>query len=106
MSKQNMSLEERLAVYPKLKEHVLGLLDVVESGIDLADEAEERTIEGVRELGHEVLEEWAHRREKAHSDAADADADMARHGKKNSTGRVRSEKSSWRSIRSFEQGTW
>ena len=86
MSKKSLSLEERLAAHPQLKEQVLGLLEIAESDIELADEAEERTIEGVRGLGKQVLEEWARHREQTHSAAVKADTGMRRHGKKNSTG--------------------
>ena len=86
MSKKKLSLEERLAEHPKLKEHVLGLLEIVESDIALADEAEERTIEGVRGLGKQVLEDWAHNREENLSKEVELEGDTRGHGKKNSTG--------------------
>jgi hypothetical protein len=86
MSKQNLSLEERLAKHPKLKEHMLGLLAIAESDIELADEAEERTIEGVRGLGKQVLEEWAYHREESRSGEIALEDDTHRRGKKNSTG--------------------
>ena len=86
MSKKNQSLEERLAAHPQLREQMLALLDIAESDIDLADEAEERTIEGVRGLGKQVLNDWALGREESRSKAAELDANTRRHGKKNSTG--------------------
>jgi hypothetical protein len=86
MSKKPMSLEERLAAHPQLKDHVLGLLEIAESDIELADEAEERTIEGVRGLGKQIMEDWARRREQTHVEALKTDAGTRRHGKKNSIG--------------------
>ncbi len=77
-----MSLEERLAAHPQLKDHVLGLLKIAESDIESADEAEERTIEGVRGLGKQVLEEWARHQEQTHSEAVQAEASTRRHEKK------------------------
>jgi len=82
MSKKSLSVEERLAAHPELKEQVLALLELVESDIESADEAEERTIEGVRGLGKEVLQAWAQRQEQGHSQALKADADTRGHGKK------------------------
>ena len=86
MSKKNQSLEERLVAHPQLREHMLALLDIAESDIDLADEAEERTIEGVRGLGKQVLGDWARGREESRSEAVELEADTRRHGKKNSIG--------------------
>ncbi len=86
MSKKSMSLEERLAAHPQLKEHVLVLLEIADSDIESADEVEERTIEGVRVLGKQVLEQWARHQEQTHAEALKADASTCRHGKKNSTG--------------------
>ena len=86
MPKPHMSLEERLAAHPLLKERVLELLEIAESDIALADEAEERTIEEVRGLGKEVLNEWARRQEQTQAHALNAEASARRHGKKNSTG--------------------
>ena len=86
MVKTNLSLEERLAAHPLLKERVLELLEIAESDIALADEAEERTIEEVRGLGKEVLNEWARRQEQTQAHALNAEASARRHGKKNSTG--------------------
>ena len=82
MSKKPLSLEERLAAHPQLKEQVLRLLEIAESDIESADEAEERTIEEVRGLGKHVLEDWGHHRERSRAQALQADADTCRHGKK------------------------
>ncbi len=86
MSKKPMSLEERLAAHPQLKAQVLGLLEIAESDIERADEVEERTIEGVRGMGKQVMEDWARGREQTQAEALKGDAGTRRHGKKNSTG--------------------
>ena len=86
MSKKSLSLEERLAEHPKLKDQVLGLLEIAESDIRLADEAEERTIEGVRGLGKQVLEDWARQQQESRSKEAELEDDTHGHSKKNSTG--------------------
>ncbi len=82
MSKLHLSLEERLSAHPQLKEHVLGLLEIAESDIASADEAEERTIAGVRGLGKQVLHEWAHQQEQRQAQALKGDAQVRGHGKK------------------------
>jgi hypothetical protein len=86
MSKESLSLEERLNAHPQLKEHVLGLLKIAESDIVSADEAEERTIEGVRGLGKQVLQEWASHQERAQAQRLQEDTSARGHGKKNSIG--------------------
>ena len=86
MPKKPLSLEERLAAHPQLKEQVLRLLEIAESDIELADEVEERTIERVRGLGKQIMEDWARGREQTQAEALKADASTRRHGKKNSTG--------------------
>jgi len=82
MSKKSLSLEERLGAHPQLKEHVLGLLEIAESDIESADEAEERTIAGVRGLGKQVLSEWANHQEQAQAQRLKNDASAHGHGKK------------------------
>ena len=47
---------------------------------------EEQVIEGVRDLGKQVIEEWARQQEQTHAQALEDDAEARRHGKKNSTG--------------------
>ena len=82
MLKSNLSLEERLSAHPKLQSHVLALLEIAESNIDKADEAEERTMAEVRGLGRQILEEWARHREQSHAQALEASPEACRHGKK------------------------
>jgi len=86
MSNKCKSLEERLSPHPKLQEHVLRLLEIVESDIERADEVEERVIEGVRDLGKQVIAEWAWQQEQTRAQGLEDDAEARRHGKKNSTG--------------------
>lgn len=81
------SLEERLQAHPKLKERVLGLLGLAESGIDSADEVEELAVEGSRGLGQQVMQEWAERQTQTKSRALrEADGGVSSKGKKNSPG--------------------
>jgi hypothetical protein len=57
-------LEQRLAAYPRLRERRERLLDLVENSADdviLADEAERRVIEEMRQMGQEVLQDRSER---------------------------------------------
>jgi hypothetical protein len=93
MAKPTKSLEERLQAHPQLKEHLLGLLELAESGIDSADEVEALAVEGSKGLGRQVIQEWAEQQAQVKSQAVrEADADVSSKGKKNSTGRRRSGK--------------
>lgn len=61
-SASNNSLEERLNKHPQLKTRVEALLNVVENtenDIKNASLAEQKVIEQVRQIGQEVLEDWA-----------------------------------------------
>ena len=83
MPDKNPSLDERLSKHPQLRNHVLQLLEIAESdSIGKADEAEEQIIKGVRGLGKQVLEEWAHHQEQTHSQALQNDESARRHVKK------------------------
>ena len=53
------TLEERLTTHPELKAQLLTLLELAESDIERADEVEERTVESVRSLGRQVIQDWA-----------------------------------------------
>ena len=91
MPKPTKSLEERLQAHPELKEQVLGLLGLAESGIDSADEVEALAVEGTKGLGRQVMQEWAERQAQVKSQALrEAEAGISSKGKKNSTGRRRS----------------
>ena len=64
------TIEERLNTYPELKMQMLTLLELAESDIERADEVEERTVEGVRSLGRQVIQVWAEQQEQKKSDSA------------------------------------
>ena len=57
------TLEERLNAYPELKAQLLALLELAESDITSADEVEERTVEPIRSLGRQVIQDWAKQQE-------------------------------------------
>jgi CHASE3 domain sensor protein len=59
MSAKTKSLEQRLATHPELTEHLLKLLELAESDIDSADRVEELAVEGIKELGLQVIQDWA-----------------------------------------------
>ncbi len=69
MSKTKKSLEQRLEAHPELKEHLLGLLELAESGIESADRVEELTVGGIKGLGRQVMQDWAEQQEAAKSQA-------------------------------------
>jgi hypothetical protein len=57
-------LAEKLSTYPDIKHRIEELMMVVENSsqeIKLADVAEEQLIEGIRNLGRELMESWANR---------------------------------------------
>ena len=87
MATNPMSLEERLSVYPQLRERIEALLAIVEdpAAITRADEVERQVIAEVRRMGNAALCSWA-----AHQEAAQratvGQQGTARAGKKNSTG--------------------
>jgi hypothetical protein len=88
MSKPTKSLEERLDAHPELKEHLLGLLELAESGIESADTVEELTVEGIQGLGRQVMQDWAEQQQAVKSQALrEQDTAVRAKGKKNSTGR-------------------
>ena len=62
---KTISLDERLNAHPELKEYMLTLLDLVDCDIRKADVVEDRTIEGVHQLGRQVIQDWAHQRQEA-----------------------------------------
>lgn len=81
------SLEERLEAHPELKEQVMALLDVAESGLRRADDVEEELIGKVKELGQQVMKDWAERGEQSSGQSFRESAEnVVSNGKKNSTG--------------------
>ena len=90
------TLEDRLNAHPELKKQILTLLELAESGIERADEVEERTVEPIRSLGRQVIQDWAEKQERKQSEAIldtiGIEAKLERKGKKNSTGPRRTER--------------
>ena len=90
------TFEERLNAHPELKKQILTLLELAESGIEKADEVEERTVEPIRSLGRQVIQDWAEQQERKQSEAVldtrEVELKLERKGKKNSTGPRRSER--------------
>lgn len=85
---KTISLDERLNAHPELKEYMLTLLDLADCDICKADEVEDRTIEGVHQLGQQVIQDWAHQRQKAEIQCLkESELDYTGKGKKNFTGR-------------------
>ena len=86
------SLEERLNRHPELKAKIETLLSVVENAegdLDKANEAEQRVIEEIRQLGQAALQGWATRQNRAQSNRFVKDNPKAhRTGQKNFTGTV------------------
>jgi hypothetical protein len=59
---EKKTIDERLKGHPHLKSRIEAILDITEGkdqDRDTADEVEERTINEVRKLGQEVIEDWA-----------------------------------------------
>jgi hypothetical protein len=90
MSKRKMSLEELLAKHPELREKIEALVDIIyDTGgeLDRADDAEERVIGELRQLGQGVMENWAKQKETQKVAQLQAeDRKAKKHGKKKSTG--------------------
>lgn len=97
MSEFNRSLDARLEAHPHLKARVEELLGIVEDAageVQKADEAERRVIEALRQLGHELLQDWAAGQEVRQVETVCTSADGVKlHGKKKSAGTPRLEKS-------------
>ncbi len=88
MMKDTKSIEERLEAHPELKEHMLALLDLAESGLRRADDVEEELIEKVKGLGQQVMQDWAERGEQmADQSIRESEENVVSNGKKNSTGK-------------------
>ena len=91
------SLEERLNRHPELRTKIESLLSVVENAEgDLlkANEAEQRVIEEIRQLGQAALQGWATRQNQEQTDTFIQDNPQAQRTRKNrSTGTVASDAS-------------
>ena len=83
------NLEARLDRYPGLRAKVEGMLDIVENAggdVEKAAVAEQRVIDAMRELGHDVLQRWAHEQQAGKAAASQATPGVNRKEKKRSTG--------------------
>jgi hypothetical protein len=83
------SLDERVRAYPQLRARFEALLAVVENASGdavKADEAEQRVIEELRQMGQEALQAWAQRKQGRVEAEYDQRRDVTRKSKKNSTG--------------------
>jgi len=89
LDEHDIVLLQRINRHPLLRARVGSLLGVVEDtegGLEKADAAERRVIEGLRQMGNEVLTEWAQGGvEKCTAQAQDRDG-LRSGGEKNSTG--------------------
>ncbi len=87
------SLEERLQAHPELKAQLLKLLELAESGIESADQVEELVVDEIKDMGRQVVQDWAEHQEEVKSQALrKGEAGVSSNGKKNSIGRRRSGK--------------
>ena len=86
-------LTELLNKYPDIKkrvEEMLLFVDGAKEEISLADEAEERVIEGVRGIGFSLMENWARRQVNKSSERIKKSLPKAqKHSKKKSAGKQR-----------------
>ena len=83
------NLEARLDQYPGLRAKVEGMLAIVENAggdVEKAAVAEQRVVDAMRELGQDVLQQWAHRQQDRQAAACQATPGVNRKEKKRSTG--------------------
>jgi len=79
------SVAERLERHPELKARMERLLDVVENtsgDVRLADEAERRAIEELRQMGQEVMQGWGRKASNREALEMEAKGGIVRHVKK------------------------
>ena|SRR2546428_8229973 len=89
-------LEARLTAYPELRAKIETMLNIIENvggDVEKAAVAEQRVIDGLRELGNDVLQSWAHRQQQKQEAACHATPGVNRKEKKRSTGTRGSAKS-------------
>ncbi len=90
------SLTERLEEHPELKHRFEMILDIVENvagDVEKANEAERRAIEAVRQLGSEIVHDWAQHQHQKKENEYDTKAGVNRRKKNRSIGSRSSEKS-------------
>ena len=83
------NVDARLDQYPGLRAKVEGMLDIIENAggdVEKAAVAEQRVIDAMRELGHDVLERWAHQQQASQAAGCQATPGVHRKEKKRSTG--------------------
>lgn len=81
---------DKLKKHPRLQQRFNEILNIAENtsgDLITADEAELRTIEEVRKLGKEVIEEWANRQHTTQIENFENNNSTRKHLKKNSTGK-------------------
>ncbi len=100
-SKAVVGLEKRLSAHPRLLERIEALLNVVENSAgdtEQADLAEQRVMEEVRQIGQQALSRWAEgQHQKQVELLRQKQPQFRKHLKKNSTGTVVLESSSFKS---------
>jgi hypothetical protein len=88
-------LAEQLERHPEVRVKIEEFFDIVdncEGDVGKADEAEQRLIELLREMGRKGMYAWAERKRVKVEGENDGRRDMVRREKKGSTGRRRSER--------------
>lgn len=83
------NVEARLQAYPGLRAKIEMMLNIIENAggdVEKAAVAEQRVIDAVRELGHDVLQRWAHRQQHTKDAEFQATPGVNRKEKKRSTG--------------------
>ena len=87
-------LVEKLAKHPEIQGRIEEILEIVENSkgdANTADQAEERAVEELRQLGQELLEAWAKEKAAKVEKEYDGRGDYRRKGKKNFIGEADSE---------------
>lgn len=80
----------KLDKHPRLKKRFYEILNIAENSsgdLSTADEVELKTIEEVRKLGREVIEDWAIEEHSKKVQAIEKNSSTRKHGKKNSFGK-------------------
>ena len=92
----SQSLDARLKAYPELRAKIETMLHLIENAggdVEKAAVAEQRVIDAMRELGHDLLHQWARRQHEKKEAAFIATPGVNRKEKKRSTGTRGSAKS-------------
>ena len=93
IDKNDLELFTRLEKHPLLKARVKAMLDVAENvngQFIKADDAESAAIELVRQLGNDMLTDWAKGRAVEEAEQCKSDKTIVKQVKKKSTGTARS----------------